>query len=69
MLMNLYVISVLKQLDISQDLLDSVLANMRVVDFHDKDLLILPAQHFGNSKYHGEMYRREFNKTIKCSQN
>lgn len=61
--------SKLKQLDISQDLLDSVLANMRVVDFHDKDLLILPAQHFGNSKYHGEMYRREFNKTIKCSQN
>ena len=57
----------LSALDMSSNVLDFVLENMRVVDFHGKDLLILPVCHTGNSKFEGERYRREFNKTVKVS--
>lgn len=56
----------LKKLAISQDVLDYVLENMRVVDFQGKDLLLLPVQYTGNGKFGNERYRREFNKTVKA---
>lgn len=55
----------LRKLDISSQLLSYVLENMRVADFNGRDLLLLPACHTGNSRYKGELYRREFNKSIK----
>ena len=59
----------LKKLAISPDLLGYVLENMRVVDFHGKDLLLLPVQYTGNSQYENELYRREFSKTVKVTRN
>ena len=56
--------SKLVHLDVSKDLLEYTLANMIVADFFDKDLLILPACHTGNSKYKGQEYRREFSKNV-----
>ena len=58
----------LANLDISKDILEYTLANMRVADFCDKDLLILPVCHTGNGKYKGLKYRREFSKNVQIDE-
>lgn len=58
----------LANLDISKDILEYTLVNMRVADFCDKDLLILPVCHTGNGKYKGLKHRREFSKNVQIGE-
>ena len=58
----------LANLDISKDILEYTLVNMRVADFCDKDLLILPVCHTGNGKYRGLKHRREFSKNVQIGE-
>ena len=54
-----------ERLDLQNDLKEYALENMRVVDFHDKYLLLIPVCHTGNSKYNGVRNVRHYNMNSK----